>query len=320
VQHIRQAQAIAVATHISPDPDAIGSAAALGVALTSLGKRVVVICDDPVLPELLFIPGAAAILPRIPDGFVPDLFIAVDASDRERLGEAARPFFGSNSIPTINLDHHITNSQFAQVNVVDVSCAAASEVVLRLIDALSIPVTQDLAAGLLAALVGDTRAFSTASVTARTLAVAARLAETGADVAQIIDAVFARKSVAELKLWGIALSNLRFEDGIIWAAIPLERWREEGLSEAAFKGVSNLLVSAGEASISAAFFEKENGHVEISLRARTGFDVAAVALALGGGGHPLAAGCTLSGPLDAAAGRVVGMLKEHVRERRASAR
>jgi phosphoesterase RecJ-like protein len=305
---IRRAERIALVTHVAPDPDAVGSALGLRLALLSLGKNVIALCDDPPPPDADFLPTGGDLRRSLPGDFDPDLFVALDASDTRRLGEAGAALLALD-IPVLVVDHHVTNAGYGDVNVVDPGAVATAELVLDLIDALEVVLTPDIAACLMTGLVGDTRGFSTPNVVPATFAAASRLLQAGADVSDIVERVMRRRSLALLGIWGIALNHLHFQDGVIWAVVPYGERRARSLHTTEVDGVSSLLLSAHEAVMSAAFTEKPDGKVEVSMRARPGYDVAGVALALGGGGHALAAGCLIDGPLDAAVPEVVGRLR-----------
>lgn len=311
---LQAAQRIALATHLDPDADAIGSTLGLALALQTLGKQVVALCDDPVPVELRFLPGAHLFADRLPPDFSPDLLVALDSSDTERLGKAAAPLLEAG-LPVINVDHHATNLHFGVLNLVEVECAATAELVMHLIEALGVALTPDIATCLMAGLVGDTRSFSTAQVTPATLRTAAQLAEAGADLFAITERVLSATSVEALRQLGQALSALRLEGGVVWTAIPYDAERPTNPDSSPRRGIASLLLQAQEAVISAVFTEQADGRVEVSMRARPGYDVAELALALGGGGHPLAAGCTLEGPLQEAIRRVVEALKGQVAAR-----
>ncbi|HEC24094.1 MAG TPA: bifunctional oligoribonuclease/PAP phosphatase NrnA [Chloroflexi bacterium] len=308
---IRASQRIAIAAHVSPDVDAIGSTLGLGLALQSLGKQVLLLSEDGVPENLRFLPGAGLLRDALPPDFVPDLFIGLDSSDPDRLGDIVRPLLDGR-IPVLNVDHHITNLNFGAINVVMPECAATAEVIVVLLDALGVPLGEDVAGCLMAGLVGDTRGFSVASVTPATFEVAARLLAAGADLAAISEAVLNRRSVGILRFWGVALSNLHLEDGLLWATVSLEERRRLDLMEIQKPELTNVLISAEEAEVAVLFTEKPDGLVDVSFRAKPGHDVAGVALALGGGGHPLAAGCEIEGPLDSAVRRVIGLLRERI--------
>jgi phosphoesterase RecJ-like protein len=264
-------------------------------------------CDDPSPPDVDFLPGSGDLRRSLPGGFDPDLFIALDASDTERLGKAGAALLAMD-IPVLVVDHHVTNFGYGDINVVNSGAVATAELVLDLIDVLGVTLTPDIAACLMTGLVGDTRGFATPNVVPATFVIASRLLQAGADASTIIERVMNQRSLALLGIWGIALTHLHFQDGVVWAVVPYDERRALSLHDTGVDGVSSLLLSAQEASVSAAFAEEPDGRVEVSMRARPGFDVASVALALGGGGHALAAGCLINGPLDAAVGEVVGRL------------
>lgn len=305
---IGRARAVAMATHVTPDPDAIGSLLGMGSGLRALGKQVAMLCDDPAPASVSFLPGVEQMRQALPDIFQPDLFIALDASDPQRLGEIAQPLL-SGSIPVLNIDHHVTNLDFGAVNLVNPDASSCAEVVVSVLDRLGVAIDANIAACLTAGIVGDTRGFSTSNVTPLTLRTAARLVEAGADLREISEQVLNRRSLSGLRLLGLALNNIQLEGDIVWASIRYADRKAANLGASHETGVSSILLAAPEAHVSASFVEQEDGRVEVSMRARPGYNVAAVALSLGGGGHPVAAGCTIDGPLDTAIGRVVGLIK-----------
>lgn len=311
---IRRANVIALATHVTPDPDAIGSLLGAGGILRQMGKRVALLSRDPIPDSVAFLPGAASIRRTLPRGFKADLFIGLDASDPQRLGDVAGPFL-DGSIPVLVIDHHVTNLNFGSVNVVEPDTSSCAEVLIKLLDKLKVTLDRAIATCLMAGLVGDTRSFSTSNVSPATLRSAARLAEAGADLRDITEKVLNHRSLNGLRLLGLALSDAHLEDGIIWSAIPFQKRKAASLVDTHEAGISNMLLSAPEARVSVSFSELADGRVEVSMRARPGNNVAKVALALGGGGHPVAAGCTIDGPLDQAIGRVLGMIRSGSKRR-----
>jgi phosphoesterase RecJ-like protein len=310
---IRRAGTILAVTHTAPDADAIGSLLGLTLALRAIGGRVTPACGDEIPARFRVMPGFGDIVRSAPAP--PDLLIALDCADRERMGDiAAAP--GWRATPLLNIDHHVTNTQFGQVNWVDPEATATSELVLQLIDQLGIPLTPDIAANLLHGIVGDTLGFRTPHTTPRALECAMRLMAAGANLSEIMDHQFNRRPFALLCLWQKALDAMRIEPAaqlqgarVIWTQIGKEARRACGQADWGNSGLSSFLVSADEADVSAVITEKDNGEIDVSLRAKRGFDVSGAAQALGGGGHPLAAGATLAGPLDTATERVLAALK-----------
>jgi len=306
---VRSTTQIVICTHISPDGDAIGSMLALGRGLSAMQKNPLLLCSDPVPQKLAFLPETDTIRDTIPSDYVPELTIALDTSDTERLGEVMVPLLAAG-IPILVLDHHITNLNFGQVNVVMPEVASTAEIVLMLLDMLRVPPDELVATCLLAGIVTDTRGFSTTSVTPETLVATQRLMEAGGDLAKITEMALNRKSIEALQLWGLGLSEMQWENGLLWTSLPRDKQEAAGISNTIDGGLSNLLISAEEARIAAVFVELDDGQVDVSMRAAPGYDVSGVALALGGGGHRLAAGCMLEGPLDVAVARTLALLRE----------
>lgn len=310
---LRGASRIAIATHISPDPDAIGSALGLTHALLALGKEVVPLVDDDIPADLHFLPGCDLIRRELPPGFTPDVAVALDASDPERLGAFAT--FVTGDVPLVNIDHHVTNLEYGSLNLVEPAAAATAELLVEVVDKLGAPLSGEVATCLATGLVGDTRSFSIPGVTPKTLRVGARLVESGAPLASIIERVMNSRTFASLQMWELALERMKLESGVIWTTLPLGERKTRNLLNVEAQGLSNLLLSVDEARISALFTERTDGLIDISFRAKPGFDVAALALELGGGGHPLAAGCLVEGSLEDVVERIVARLKAQVAER-----
>jgi phosphoesterase RecJ-like protein len=238
-----------------------------------------------------------------------DLVVALDCGDELRLGSVwtnrpnPKPFL-------INIDHHISNTRFGQINWIDPSAASTSEMVLQLLDQLGVPLNQDIAVCLLYGIVGDTLGFRTPNTTPRQLQYAERCMEAGASLYESIDQQFNQRSQALVCLWGKAITAMKIKDRVAYAAIS------KAMRDACGMGIpdlnlSSFLVSINEVDRAAVLVEKDDGSVEISLRAKRGYNVSNAAVALGGGGHALAAGATIDGPLDAATKQVLLALKQH---------
>jgi phosphoesterase RecJ-like protein len=307
VQRLQQAQRILLITHVSPDSDAIGSALGLAHALRALGKIVTPACADALRDRFDLLPGHGDMVTR-PNGEF-DLVVALDCGDELRLGSvwanlpAPRPFL-------INVDHHISNTRFGQINWVDPSAASTAEMVLQIVDALGVPLNQNIATCLLYGIVGDTLGFRTPNTTPRQLQYAERCMVAGASLYESIDQQFNQRPQALVCLWGKAINVMQIKDRVAYTAVS------KAMRDACGMGLSDLslssfLVSINEADRSAVLVEKDDGQVEISLRAKRGFNVSQAAVALGGGGHALAAGATIDGPLAAATKQVLSVLKQN---------
>jgi len=310
---IRSARRPLVICHVAPDGDAIGSALGLGLALRRLDQTPTLACSDPVPSRFGFLQGVETITQELSEPF--DLVIAVDCSDEGRMGSLAETP-GFRDVLLLNIDHHVTNLGYGDVNLVDTGAASTTEVILRLVEHLGLPLDEELATPLLTGIVTDTQGFRTNNVTLQVMEAAVRLMQTGVPLPPIMWHGLDRRGAGSMRLWGAALSRLKVEKRVIWTTIPFGLRRETGSVGNGDTGLANYLVGAIEADVSAVLTEQEDGRVEVGMRAEPGYDVAQVALRFGGGGHTLAAGFGLPGPLEEAEAKVVPALKADLARQR----
>jgi len=312
-QAIDEARQILVITHVDPDGDAFGSLTAVGVALSQRRKKVTLLCDGLVPQRYRYLPLSDEVQPLADPDVQYDLIIAADCGDELRLGQAfanmpqARP-------KIINIDHHITNTNFGDINLVDAGAVSTTEILYGLFRDLDFKLTADLALCLLTGLVTDTLGFRTAGVTANTLRIAGDLVEAGADLSLVTMQSLNLKPMSTLRLWQIGLDNMKLENGLIWACISNEERVAAGHLGSSTAGLVNLLADVNQAAVSAVLLEMEDGSIRVGFRCRPPYSVSEVARNLGGGGHHLAAGCTLDGPLNKAELLVVELAKETIRQ------
>ncbi len=293
---LEKAQNILVVSHIDPDGDAIGSLTAMGLALQQLGQNFTLVCDDNVPERFQFLPLADDVIkkPSLSSGY--DLLIALDCGDEMRMGRA----FSSLPEPKpfiINIDHHITNTQFGDINVVEPQATSTVEILYKIFLEMDLEISEALATSLLTGLVTDTLAFRIVGVTPETLRTGADLVEAGADLGFITMRALNVRPYSTLKLWSKGLNKMVLEGGLLWASITDQDREACDFRSNSSVGLVNLLADVEEAAMGAVLMEMKDGTVKVGLRCRPPFDVAQVAVALGGGGHPLAAGCTMAGPL-----------------------
>ena len=314
IDQIRGAQTLLLITHLAPDSDAIGGLLGLTHALRQIGKTVTPACSDPIFDRFISLPGQTDIVHQTRERF--DLVIALDCGDEGRLGKVWLDL-PEPKPPLLNIDHHITNTCFGIVNWIDLKATATSEMLLELIDRLGVALTPgvvltpDIAYCLLTGIVGDTLGFRTPHTTPRSLEFAMRLMQAGAPLAEIMEQQFNRRPLALITLWGKALTTLKIKDRVAYVTITKAMRDSVGYSGSSDISLSSFLVSANEADRSAVLVEKDDGRIDLSLRAKTGHNVARAAAALGGGGHPLASGSTLDGPINEAVKRVLEALKQN---------
>jgi phosphoesterase RecJ-like protein len=307
---------ILIVAHVSPDGDAIGSLVGLGNALSQRGKRPDLVVDGGVPDHLRFLPGTDAVI-GTPPVKKWDVMISVDSSDEVRTGQAGA-FGRANSRLVINIDHHATNIGFGQIHLVDPTAVSTTEVIARWLIAIGQTLTPEIAQPLLTGLVTDTNGFRTTGVRPETLDLARLLMASGASLQTIMARTLNSKPYKALALWRSAMQHVELEDGIIASQVSLAELNAAGYDEPTDADFVSLLIQIEEAVIAAVFKETPDGAVRLSLRSKPGYDVGAVALALGGGGHYQAAGATVIGTLEDARRRVMPMLREVVERVRAA--
>jgi phosphoesterase RecJ-like protein len=300
---LRGARRIALVSHRDPDPDTIGSALALGLGLQSLGKRVSWHCADPVPEQQRFLHGSDRFTQDPPPEDV-DLVVTVDfgSVDRAKFALPARPTL-------VNIDHHASNDNFGTANLVDVTASATAELVSRVIDALGIKWTPEMATAALVGIMTDTGSFQFPSTDARALERAARLREAGADLQAITYNIFRNKRFEALKLWGFAFSRLMREQGgqLVWTEIRVGDIENAGARDEDISGLVEQVARSSGMRVGL-LFNEQRGAVKISCRTsqwEPSVDASALMARFGGGGHVRAAGALIEGDLASVRERVL---------------
>lgn len=300
---IIKADRILVVTHVGPDGDAIGSLTAVGQALRQMGKTPDLVCDDGV-PERFSYLTLTSIVKVQPSAKPYDLLIAVDCGDEHRMGKAYTSL--SHPVPAVvNIDHHVTNTNFGTVNLVDPTATSTTEILFSLFRDIGIELESNIALSLLTGLVTDTLGFRTSGVTSNTLKVASHLVDAGADLSYVTMHALNIKPLTTVQLWRIGLSNMNMRNGFFWTTISRQEQIQIGFEGTGTNGLVNILANIDVAIAGAALLEMPDGSVRVGFRCRPPYNVSDVATELGGGGHPLASGCSMAGPLADAEMRVV---------------
>ena len=313
---IVEASSIIVTTHINPDGDGVGAGLALVHAFKRMGKKVRFCCPSKVVSNYNFLPGfeqitavedeaAAAKTKRA------DLIISCDAGDLERLGEVAKV----KRTTLINLDHHVTNTRFGDINVVDVNAESTGVVVEKLLRRMKVPLDRTLGTCLYTTIVFDTGRFMHSNTTAHTFRWTAKLLETGIDAAAINRALTYTKKPHDLLIQKMGIENLKVDTvdarvaGIVLSAAAIaavgepEDWGDlvEIPRSLAGNQVAYLLRES-----------KDRKSVRCSMRSNPPYEIGHVAQSFGGGGHRQAAGCTFMGNLALAQREIVPRLRQQL--------
>jgi phosphoesterase RecJ-like protein len=242
-----------------------------------------------------------------------DLLVILDVADLERTGmRLDRPSL--RDVPTVNIDHHVTNTAFAAINIVDPSAVATSEIIFDVISELGVDIDHDIAVCLLTGIVTDTQGFRVAATTPRTMRIAAELMEHGAPLGEICDEVFKTKPASSLKLWGLALGGVQQRGPIVFAELRPWMLAEAGVGMEESEGLVNLLASVRDAQVTVLFKEVAEEGVRISVRTSSKVNAAGICEYFGGGGHARAAGCSIPLPLAEAEAVFLAHVEEVLRE------
>jgi phosphoesterase RecJ-like protein len=290
---IERAELVALACHVSPDGDALGSMLAMHHLCRSQGKASVASWPEPfvVAPHYTFLPGLDAVTKPGDFPSAPELMMTFDCGSLARLAELAKPAGAATDL--IVVDHHATNDHFGSINVVDADAAASAVLVYRLAERLGWPLTRDAALCLYTGIVTDTGRFQYNNTTSEVLQMAAELSRFDLPIADMSRQLFEEHRFAYLQLVATVLQRAQLDTSrrfvATWVtADDLERFGVE-LDEV--EGLIDLVRRTAEAEVSCVLKEAGDG-TRVSLRSVSDFDVAAVAMSFGGGGHRAAAGFT----------------------------
>lgn len=288
---IRNAEKIAITAHTSPDPDALGSVLALGKSLQTLGKSVTMVIDDNISESLMFMPNIEEILrPEMLDNQRFDLLIVLDASDIDRIGEVAT----LTNAPILNIDHHISNREFADYLWLDVNAAATAELIYQLLKELKVELDLNIATNLYTGIVTDCGFFQYANTTPQTMLSAAELIKYGIKVNHISDALEARSKESIILLTKL-LETMEFYANDKIAVITLTKELAEfDIDTEGFIKYPRY-INGVEVAVFCKYTDEYT--TRVSMRSKE-LDVSSVALSFGGGGHRRAAGCTLHSDLN----------------------
>ena len=311
INKIKDSDKIAVLSHIMPDGDSIGSSLALYNALKKCGKNVRFILDDEIPKTYRFLKSSDRI--QRPGQFESfDAIIVLDCGDAERLGNSSI-YLNNNYV--INIDHHISNNEFGNLNIVDKDSAATGELVYDLIKALGIDMDREISECLYTAIVTDTGQFQYSNTTSRTHLIAGELINYGVNVSLMSERIYQNNSKEKAVLMKMALSSLEFfhNDVTSCISLTLEQMKEANASDEDSDGIINLARDIECVEVAIFLREIEQGVVKVGLRSKKKADVSAVALQFGGGGHVHAAGCTVHGTVNEVKKKILDAVAEELK-------
>lgn len=297
IKLLKNSKKVGVFCHTRPDGDALGGMLALALALRNAGKYAVAFCEDEPPEKYCFLSTVKEVKTDFQDTDY-DLLVSVDCADSTRMGYFARMFTKFKGV-TLNIDHHISNTNFAKYNYVK-ECPASCQILSDILIKAQFEINKEIADLLMLGLITDTGNFVHSDVTAATFQTAAMLRDKGADVQAINYYMYQHQPRARAELYGKVMSNIRYahEDKFAYIIISARDIEESGAEKSMTEGFVDFPLTIDGVEVSAALLEFKEGQYKTSLRSKGKVNVNAVASSFGGGGHILASGCTLFGSLE----------------------
>jgi phosphoesterase RecJ-like protein len=320
VRELAPAGQVLLICHVNPDGDALGSMLGVGLGLRRLGVRHLQATfpgaggdPRPEVPEpFRALPGLDLLVPAHRAAADPDLVLCFDVAAESRLGELAGRL--DRARVSVVLDHHASNTGFGRIHLVDPAAAATSVVAVQLLDRLGIPLDAQIAECFYVALATDTGSFKFDMTTPAVHQLAARLLETGIRPGEIARRIFDTRPFGAVKLYGEVLGRAELEPaaaggvGLVWTYATLADLVRHDQQPYVLEGLIDSVRCTAEADVSCVVKQVRDGEWAVSMRSKGAVDVSGVAVALGGGGHRLAAGFTAHGTVE----DVVSAIRTHL--------
>jgi phosphoesterase RecJ-like protein len=302
---------VAIISHSNPDGDALGSQIALSLALEKLGIQTLLINKDPVPPSYHFLPNSEIIIPLSKKAQLPGVLIFLDCATLERTGYETE-FLNKQGRIFINIDHHISNDKYADINWVEEKAAATAEMIYDLISLLQVKIDKDIATALYTGISTDTGSFLYENTTSTTHQIASDLINKGANISELRINFYENMSKGRLNLLKKGLNNLSFaqNDKIGWMAFTYSELTNSDAVDSDGDGLINYVKNISEVEVALVFREIEPGKTKVSLRSKSWFDVNQLAAVFQGGGHARAAGCVIEGDQQEIVKKVISKAQE----------
>ena len=304
---VDKAETIAIASHINPDGDNLGSTLALRKSLELYGKNVELLANDTIDDYLHFLPEKENYKEASREAY--DLFMILDCSEFDRIGDSLTPI-AKASKNTLVIDHHVGGGIDTDLNLIYDTAPATCELVFEIIERLDLPIDKDIASLIYTGLCTDTNRFLYSNVTEYTFYVAGRLLSLGADSEYIYRNLYQSKPMKVMKFQTEVISNAKFMDKRAYSIISKDLVKKHGVQMGDAETIVGMLRDIDEVGVSMILKEYDNGEYKVSLRSKD-VDVAKVARENGGGGHIKASGFSIfDDSLEAASKKAIAILKE----------
>ena len=313
---IRKHRKFLITAHVNMEGDSLGSQLAMKELLRRLGKAAFILDDDIVPPHYRFLPGADEVSNELDDKPDFDAALILDCPTLKRVGRVKNLISKDKFI--INIDHHISNEEFGDVNWVDPRASSAGEMVFKLFRAMGVTLTKEIALSLYIAILTDTGSFNYDNTSRVTHEIAGELLGYGLDPAAVSRNVYERRSIADIKFLGLVLSKIKvIEDGrAAYLEITKKMLKSTGVDVSKSEGLVNYARSIDKVKVAMLFREdpKDKGRIHVNFRSKGDVDVNLLASHFGGGGHMKASGCVIKGGLKDVERKVLAKVKAVLRK------
>lgn len=291
-ESINKNLSIAVVSHKNPDGDSLGSLLAMGISLDKLSKNIIFVKPDTIPEDYLFLPGLEKMLELDAIDINIELLIVLDSSDPDRLGLNKSLLKTSNKI--INIDHHISNTKFGDLNIVMPKSSSTGEIVFNLLSKAKFPIDTEIATCIYTAISTDTGRFSYESVTKNTHIIISKLYNYGINGYEINKNLYQRRSLSRTKLFVLAVSNLKFyKDGkIAIVKVTKDMYLKTNAKSDETEGIVEFLRDTEGVEVACLLKELKNNDIKLSIRTKEYVDANRICSFFGGGGHIRASGAS----------------------------
>lgn len=291
---------VLVVSHVDPDGDALGTQLAFATFLKKNGKKVFLVREDEIPQKYLFLPGVDEIkqIHEIMDGFSPEAAVVLECPKLSRAGNIVKKL--DESCRIINIDHHQDNEEFGEINWIDQQASSVGEMVFEYFDAIGYGIDESSAVQLYTSILTDTGRFRFDSTTPRTMEIAGKLIQAGADPRVICDQVYYNLPLSTIKLIGHALDRAEFAANhkVCILSLGKKDIRKRGARLSDTEGLAEYTLYGKGIEVGILLKEGDDGITRVSLRSRGKVNVADLAARFDGGGHPRAAGCSIEKNLE----------------------
>lgn len=287
-----KAKSIVITGHVSPDGDCLGSILGLGLTLLEVGKEVTMVVDDQVPDHLSYIPLVDLVKEKVGNESY-DLFVMVDIGDRKRLGATAK--YLDTATSSLCIDHHTTNEMICDVNLVDSRASSTSELIAKLLLTGPYQITKEAATALYTGIITDTNRFLYRSSRQEAMRVGAELLDLGADADLIYLYEYRTLDPKMIEFTAYVVEHAEYLHGgkVALANLRMDVLEKYSLSMADAETVVDTLKNLKGVEVACIVKDRGGKDQKVSIRSKEYYDVAAIAKHFGGGGHIMAAGCSI---------------------------